>query len=101
MNAIVGLFYNNALNKHPVIFCTFFPTFQTLIYDICTWLCAFIAVERALIECFDYSVFRTRNSGNVIKAFGRAASKSPVLSTTAYVCSVNSFSNKNLAISYK
>ncbi|CAF3713690.1 unnamed protein product, partial [Rotaria sordida] len=108
--AIIVLFYNNELNKHSLIHCTLIPTFVNIMYDMCVWLSAFIAIERVLIEFFHYSLYRTRKysvifliilflfhgSGSVIKAFGRTVSKSPVLSTTFYVCSFNDFSNKKL-----
>ncbi|CAF3265930.1 unnamed protein product, partial [Rotaria sp. Silwood2] len=58
--AIVTLFYNSDLLEHPLINCTLMPTFLSLIHDICLWLSAFIAVERLLIELFQYSLYRTR-----------------------------------------
>ncbi|CAF5094381.1 unnamed protein product, partial [Rotaria sp. Silwood1] len=36
------------------------PAFINLMYYICLWLSAFIAVERVLIEFFHYSLYRTR-----------------------------------------
>ncbi|CAF1518492.1 unnamed protein product, partial [Rotaria sordida] len=82
---------------------------------MCLWLSAFIAVERLLIELFHYSLYRTRKysiifliilflllgSGSIIAAVGRIGGKSPVLSTTSYVCSFNRFRNDQLKTAYK
>ena len=113
--AVVTLFYNNELEKHPLIYCTLLPTFQKLAYDICLWMSAFIAVERVFIQFGYYSIYRTRkysfivliilfftlSSGSGLYAIGRIAEKSPVLSTTSYVCTFHHFPSESVKIAYK
>ena len=54
--AIVALFYNNELKKHPLIHCALIPAFVNLTSDMCLWLSVFIAIERVLIQFFHYSL---------------------------------------------
>lgn len=90
--AVVALFYNDELNKYPVIHCALIPMFLYLTFNIYLWLSAFIAVERLLIQLFHYSHYRTRkyaimfliilfiflSSASVITALGRTVGKSPI-----------------------
>jgi hypothetical protein len=113
--AVVALFYNDELNKYPVIHCALIPMFLYLTFNIYLWLSAFIAVERLLIQLFHYSHYRTRkyaimfliilfiflSSASVITALGRTVGKSPIFSTTYYVCSFNRFPNENWKIANK
>ncbi|CAF3689019.1 unnamed protein product [Rotaria sp. Silwood1] len=83
--------------------------------DTCLWLSAFIAIERVLIQFFQYSLYHTRkysvifltilflvlSSASVITAPGRTVGESPIHSITFYVCSFHHFSNKKLKIAYE
>ena len=114
MLAIVVLFYNNELKKHPLIHCVIMSAFFNFTHAICLWLSASIALERVLIQYSYISLYRTRKysviclvilflsfgSESVIAATGYRVEESPVLSTS-YICSFNQFPNEHFKTAHQ
>lgn len=112
---VVVLFYNDQLKKNSIVYCNLIPTVLYLMYYLCRWLSAFIAVERALIQFFNYSIYRTRTYATMfslilfvfliivksMETLGMTVEVSPVV-PTSYVCALNYkyFPNDNKKLTY-
>ncbi|CAF1212287.1 unnamed protein product [Adineta steineri] len=60
LRIIVTLYFNDELEKHNLIHCRLSSMILNCAQILCLWIGAFISVERVLIECFHFSIYRSR-----------------------------------------
>jgi hypothetical protein len=60
INILTLLHYRKFQQKNLLIYCTVCAALRRIVSLMCMWLSACIALERALIECFDYGLFERR-----------------------------------------
>jgi hypothetical protein len=71
VTTITTLFFNDQLLSHSVLHCRFLPVCVNILFLGSLWTSSFLAVERMLIECFNfrYSLYRTRRYSIVSSVF--------------------------------
>jgi hypothetical protein len=57
---IVTLFFNEELDRNSLIHCRIITTILNLTLILCLWTGAFVSIERVLIQCYNYSFYRSR-----------------------------------------
>ena len=57
---ILTLFFNDELNRNSSIHCRLSMAISNCAQFICLWSAAFVSVERILIQCFHFSIYRSR-----------------------------------------
>ena len=57
---ITTLFFNEELEKNSLIHCRIITTVINFTLILCLWISAFVSLERVLIQCFHYSLYRSR-----------------------------------------
>jgi hypothetical protein len=63
---IFTLFFNEELDKNSLIHCRIIPTIIGFTLILCLWIGAFVSIERVLIQCFKYSLYRSRKYAVII-----------------------------------
>ena len=57
---ILTLYFNKELNRNSLIHCRLSMAVSNCTQIICLWSAAFVSVERVLIQCFHFNIYRSR-----------------------------------------
>jgi hypothetical protein len=66
LRIVVTLYFNEQLDKNSLLHCRLSAAALDWSFFVSLWSCSFVAVERVLIQCFKFSIYRSRKYSLVI-----------------------------------
>jgi hypothetical protein len=66
MRHTVTIYFNQELDRNSLLHCRLVNIMLNITLVLCLWSSAFVSVERSLLECFHFSVYRSRKCAIIV-----------------------------------